>query len=668
MTYYKHVKREANSQVNWAEVGKKISDSLIQVRDEREKRKAKIDEESRRFGEKLANAPQGENPNFNSVVNSAARDTAELRRIHDNLLRSGMMKMRDYSVARQNITDGWENFSNLSKEYNAEYEEKMRMYAEGSLSGQSLYEMDLIEGFANFTEVKPYIDPMTLEFYLAHKSVNEDGSYGADIDMDKPLVTVNEMRERLRRKVLKYDVIGGLTPVVESLGEHIEVMRRAGILTEENILRRDLNPDDDEVVSTYRRAQEKALNSILTSPDVASSIMYDYIGQVEGKQVDYIYDEAEAKAAQERGDNHLLYLKRDEKSGNLFFEPTEEQRDILFNALRDQMDVMLDIKQTPEPIDFQTEREKEEQAKGFESQVKAISSIANLWGGTDEQVDAAGDSLMNMPTSRGPLSGQDRGEYGITFYWNEGKESEFFSYRDEVTKEVKSQEDFIEGVASFFGIENIEEALARSRYNPNAEFNSSYRFNKKINVATKPFDDQSVLIGGDIVLVRELLSEIDQDAQSNDVTFAVRSAFDGLPEETKRNLTTEVVSVLPEGDLFNKDDVLKIFIPSVMDHPVFIPKEDNPSFNADLEDVLRVIYDRAANEEKVVVETDLADYITEYDKHNSQRIRNLHSTPAAPQRTTETPPAPSDSTITNNALPPNPNGIGSRFPVQNNTN
>jgi hypothetical protein len=659
MTYYKHVKREANSQVNWAEVGKKISDSLIQVRDEREKRKAKIDEESRRFGEKLANAPQGENPNFNSVVNSAARDTAELRRIHDNLLRSGMMKMRDYSVARQNITDGWENFSNLSKEYNAEYEEKMRMYAEGSLSAQSLYEMDLIEGFANFTEVKPYIDPMTLEFYLAHKSVNEDGSYGADIDMDKPLVTVNEMRERLRRKVLKYDVIDGLTPVVQSLGQHIEVMRRAGILTEENILRRDLNPADDEVVSTYRRAQENALNSILTSPDVASSIMSDYIGQVDGKQVDFIYDEAEAKAAQERGDNHLLYLKRDEKSGNLFFEPTEAQRGILFDALRDQMDVMLDIKQEPEPIDLQAERESEERAKGKKSNIESIFAIANSWGGTDTQVKSAGDSLLNTPTARGPLKRLKREPTGVRYYFGDG-DSKLFRYKDEKGN-IIPQREYVESVASFFKIENIEDALSNSRYDPNLKFNDTAFFETGIDTAVKPFDDQGVLIGGDVVLVRELLSEINQNTQSNDVTFAVRSAFDGLPEENKKNLTTEVVSVLPEGDFFNKDDVLKIFLPLVMDHPVFIPKEGNSSFNADLEDVLRVIYDRAANKEKVVVEADLSDFITEYDKHNSQRIRDLHSTPTAPQRTTETPPAPSDSTTVGN-------GGAGNFNKNNNTN
>lgn len=667
MTYYKHVKREANSQVNWAEVGKKISDSLIQVRDERERRKAEIDEASRQFGEQLANAPQGENVEFNEFINDAARDTAELRRIQDNLLRSGMMKMRDYTRGRQNLSDGWTNFSKLGEEYNTEWSEKIARAQNGEGSLQELFEMEQLEGFANFTEAKMYIDPMTGKISLGHRVKGEDG-YTSDIDMEKPLITINEMRERVRRKINRYDVIGGLSTVVDALGQNVEVLRRAGIETVDDITSRELSDDQKRAVSLFRSAQTNALNSILSNADVASSIMSDYVNVVGDKQVEFTYDEEEAKRAAAAGEDHVMYLKRDENSGNYFFEPTDAQRKIMTNALRDQMDIMLDIKETPMARDLQAERENRESGRGVKEQVKAISAIANLWGGTDEQVDKAGDSLMNMPTARGPLSGQDRGEYGITFYWNEGKENQFFSYRDEKTKEIKSQEDFIEGVASFFGIENIEEALSKSRYNPNAQFNSTYRFNKKINVATKPFDDQGVLIGGDIVSVRELLSEINQNTQSNDVTFAVRSAFDGLPEKTKKNLTTEVVSVLPEGDLFNEDDVLKIFLPSVMDHPVFIPKESNPSFNADLEDVLRVIYDRAANKERVAVDTDLAGYITEYDEHNSQRIRNLHSTPAAPQRTTEAPPAPSDSTITNNALPPNPNGVGSRYPLQNNTN
>jgi len=59
-TFYKYAERSAESQVNWAEIGKNMTDML---RDEvalREEKKAAIDEATRKYAEQLSNAPQGE--------------------------------------------------------------------------------------------------------------------------------------------------------------------------------------------------------------------------------------------------------------------------------------------------------------------------------------------------------------------------------------------------------------------------------------------------------------------------------------------------------------------------------------------------------------------------------------------------------------------------------
>ena len=61
MTYYKYAEREANSQINWAQISKGLSDTIYQVDKDRQAKKAAIDEATRQDMLTLADAPKGEN-------------------------------------------------------------------------------------------------------------------------------------------------------------------------------------------------------------------------------------------------------------------------------------------------------------------------------------------------------------------------------------------------------------------------------------------------------------------------------------------------------------------------------------------------------------------------------------------------------------------------------
>lgn len=57
-TYYKYAEKQADSQVNWFQVGKDLTDMLKKETEIRDQKKAAIDEASRQFGQELENAPQ----------------------------------------------------------------------------------------------------------------------------------------------------------------------------------------------------------------------------------------------------------------------------------------------------------------------------------------------------------------------------------------------------------------------------------------------------------------------------------------------------------------------------------------------------------------------------------------------------------------------------------
>ena len=124
-TYYKYAERNVESQINWAEVGKNLTDMLSEEAKVREEKKAAIDEATRKFGETLANSPQGEHAGMNQWALDYASDAQEARLIQDRLLRSGQLKLRDYNIMRQNITDGTKGAFDLFKEYQEEYKVKM---------------------------------------------------------------------------------------------------------------------------------------------------------------------------------------------------------------------------------------------------------------------------------------------------------------------------------------------------------------------------------------------------------------------------------------------------------------------------------------------------------------------------------------------------------------
>ena len=127
-TYYNFAERSADSQINWAEVGKNVTEMLQTESAIREEKKAAIDEASRQYGEVLANAPTGDFQSANEWTLDFANDAAQMRLMQDRLLKSGRLSVRDYTVQRQSLNDGTNQMFAISKEYQDIYADKKARY------------------------------------------------------------------------------------------------------------------------------------------------------------------------------------------------------------------------------------------------------------------------------------------------------------------------------------------------------------------------------------------------------------------------------------------------------------------------------------------------------------------------------------------------------------
>jgi hypothetical protein len=309
-TYYKYAERSATSQVNWAEIGKNLTDTLQEESKLREQKKAAIDEASRQYGIQLENSPQGEDRTLNTWGLDFAGDAQEARLLQDRLLKSGKLKLRDYTMMRQNLTDGTKVAFDLINEYNAEKkvrEERAKsmnpaeasQYLEQWMGAQA-------ESFANFKESKLYINPTTFAVNVAKLKKNEADVYVMSDDPDQ-YTTVNELRNRIKTKYDKFDSVGYLKKRVDLLGDvQKQKIKDAATKSKAGWTQ---TVEDKTAREDFDIIQNQIINEAFANPLNVSSILTNSLGvDKDGFLYDFTFDDKKAGPQAGEKKNYILSL------------------------------------------------------------------------------------------------------------------------------------------------------------------------------------------------------------------------------------------------------------------------------------------------------------------------------------------------------------------------
>jgi hypothetical protein len=397
-TYYKYAERAAGSQVNWAEIGKNLTDTLQEESRIREEKKAAIEEATRQYGIQLENSPQGDNTTLNQWGLDFGGDAQEARLLQDRLLRSGQLKLKDYTIMRQNLTDGTKIAFDLLDEYNAEYKVKMERAKSMDPATASQYLEQWLgeqaEGFANFKDSKLYINPSTFAVNVA-KVKTKNGVQEMSTDPND-FTTVNELRNRIKARFDKFDTDGYLAKQVALLGTDIKATIKAGTstkvgqkLTEEDIRQRD----------GAKEAISAIVDAGLNLPTNVSSILTNDLGLYKdpanpndpGVAFTFTWDE---KAA---GKN-VIYLKK--VDGQITPQFTEEQKKLAKDYMLQKFNMMVtrkeDIDVFTEPRPAASTSTSYKPTAGQSADAGLGNLIGYLYSGDEGQVNAAIDGLKNM--------------------------------------------------------------------------------------------------------------------------------------------------------------------------------------------------------------------------------------------------------------------------------
>lgn len=421
-TYYKYAEREADSYINWAEIGKNMSDMLTNENKIREEKKKALDESSRQFGLTLSEAPQGESKQMNEWALKYAGDAQQARLMQDNLLKSGKLKLNDYLVQRQNLTDGTKMAFDLTKEYQSEFKNKWDRMKANQSQDLEQFLMAEAEGFGNFNQTQLYINPTDGKVSVAYKEKGEDGVYRMSQNPNN-FTDINSLRNRIKGQFDRYDVDANMESFVKGLGTEISSIQTAkstfnstGTISEvlDITNRKNLPKDLQGIVQSFEDAETKALKAQLADPYNASSILTNALDicPENKKPYTYTWDKDDADANPEK------ILLRNKSNGNPVPVFSEKQENDALLYLRTNARLRYDrkeeIKTTPQ-IQFQERRaptaveyamgEKNEAAKNF-----AQNLVNSLIGGQSQQ--EAGTKYLGAKSGL-PIQKTDSG-YTIT--------------------------------------------------------------------------------------------------------------------------------------------------------------------------------------------------------------------------------------------------------------
>jgi len=408
-TYYKYAERSADSQVNWAEVGKGISDMLKQEVTIREEKKAAIDQATREFQRTLENAPQGQFQDANKFTNDYAHSMMEQQMIDNRLLKSGQMKLQDFTYRRQNYVDGTSTLFDLQKLYQDNYKTKMEGIQSGELQPLTGANMASVEGFADFSKSKAVIDPTT---GVVNVGIMKPNATTGVMELTNDVAPVNVIKGKILANIPAFKVEDAMNSTVKVFGDRIETLydiatkTKAGTITKLTgigALEAAKNPQFKTEIDLFNKAIDETITSYFADPYHLSSVLTMQVGKYDATSFTYDKDVA-AK------DPTKLLLKINpstglgilDESGANYKVQEKEARDWVRTQLLAKMDSKKEMQETgtipygPQPQQWQYQAGQDKK-----NELAAAGAWNQLYTGkTAAEKQAAADILLGTPQAQ----------------------------------------------------------------------------------------------------------------------------------------------------------------------------------------------------------------------------------------------------------------------------
>ena len=389
-TYYGYVERDDKAYVDWASIGKTITDDLIRVGNERTQKREQLETDvtnSLSTFEKLtANQP----PIASEYYMTAAENMRNWMLQQQKLMKAGQISVSDFTRKRQVLMDGVEQMAANSKLYNAWLQENMDRL--DTSSKREKFIQSEAEKFSTNNNLSLFIDD---KGYMQNTIVGPNGEISQN---PKDFQSVNNLYVTMNDRDDAYDVIGQVSKRVTPLGDYIRAKRSQGVLTLKDIMQ---NPE-------YIKAENDIIASMMSNDVQLGSILADF-----DDTYDYTFSEEEAKK------NPNLILLKQNGMGTQIPQVTEEQRKVAEELLRAQIRVQLDRVETPMPIQQPDRAAAAARQQQQRTNAQHLEHLRKLFSGNATEAVVASDAIRAINPNIKSIQKTDDGRLTIKF--NDGR-------------------------------------------------------------------------------------------------------------------------------------------------------------------------------------------------------------------------------------------------------
>ena len=411
-TYYKAQPVAAQTQINWAEVGKNFSDMLAEDKRVKDEKRAALDEMSREAVNVINNVEDGQDATANQWWLTAGGEIQDAMLMATGLLKSGQISANQFVKMQQNVNDGTDGLIGVFEKFNEDYElKKERMGCndpEGVGCSQKLeyWAMEQLEGMGNFQNTAVVVNPETLMLSVV------DLVDGKIVNDPNKVRSINSLQTMAGSEFNLFDLDAATSEFAKKTGKWKQVIAgesnaiKKGIDTivsnpmfkgfdEKNIkLLEDMGVSSEIIAelqaqgNIYFAAEEQLVQTIMADNLQSTSILTDNIGSDDnGNDYDFTFNK-------ERGENEILmkqeggFLVPDftDEIGKRQLEKVEK---FIKTDTRNQLDSDISTKvndtyRTPPKINNKNETDATKKAKGEEKrQGELAQSIYDYLTSTD---------------------------------------------------------------------------------------------------------------------------------------------------------------------------------------------------------------------------------------------------------------------------------------------
>ena len=284
-TKFGYVERDANTRVNWSDIGKSFSDMLITTREKGEAEFKALDNLATVAAD--VEVPLGANTTWNQIYMDNANDIKAFAVSNNKAWKNGDITTYEYQRRLQNLTDNSDLLIKTQQNLNKQYANLVKSSTDGTMSDYTRQNMDNLMRFTNLNNTKIVIQKDGN--MVGNKVISDEKGGFVNSTDPNDTVSLQAFGNIFLQDVKEFDSNAALDKVVDKLGNYEYVFKQIATYTKSGTLFKvkDITAMDSDVSvskeikeagSAFLEAEEAALSQIMADPFQAVSVLMDGVG------------------------------------------------------------------------------------------------------------------------------------------------------------------------------------------------------------------------------------------------------------------------------------------------------------------------------------------------------------------------------------------------------